>query len=265
MRLEVQGLPWYFGMALRIGTAGWGLSRAVAEAFGGEGTHLERYARRMNAVEINSSFYRPHRRMTYERWAAATPEDFRFSVKVPKRITHEKRLRDCAEELRRFLEEIGGLGSKLGPLLVQLPPKLAWEESVAGGFFEILRGTHGGCIVFEPRHPSWFGDEPTEQLVQFRIARVAADPSVVAAAALPGGDLTTCYFRWHGSPRVYYSTYVSAVLEALATQLIKSETSSRDVWCIFDNTALGAAIENAMKMMEILTQDGRKTRSTKSG
>src|ERR1700710_2503714 len=113
---------------LRVGTAGWSVpSRYTAEVPAG-GSHLERYARRLNAVEINSSFYRPHQRKTYERWARSTPAAFRFSVKVPKAMTHDRRLVDCGALIDRFVAEVTGLGNKLGVLLVQLPPKLVFEE-----------------------------------------------------------------------------------------------------------------------------------------
>jgi uncharacterized protein YecE (DUF72 family) len=243
-------------MTLRIGTAGWTIPKLAAEQFAGAGSHLQRYARRMNAVEINSSFYRPHRKTTYERWAATTPDDFEFSVKIPKQITHEKRLRDCADELKQFLDEVGGLDNKLGPLLIQLPPSLAWNETITRGFFTILRAAHSGAVVCEPRHVSWFGDEPTRQLAEFGIGQVAADPSVVAGAAVPGGDFETCYFRWHGSPRIYYSSYDLSALAALTARLIRSESLSRDVWCIFDNTAEGAAIQDALELMRLVTQAG---------
>jgi len=99
---------------LRIGTAGWSVpSRYAAEVPPG-GSHLERYARRLNAVEINSSFYRPHQHKTYARWAQSTPPGFRFAVKVPKAITHESRLADCGARLDRFVAEVAGLGDKLG-------------------------------------------------------------------------------------------------------------------------------------------------------
>ncbi|WP_408901606.1 DUF72 domain-containing protein, partial [Pararoseomonas indoligenes] len=78
---------------VQIGTAGWSIPKQHAGEFDADGSHLERYARRLPAVEINSSFYRPHRPATYERWAASTPESFRFSAKVPRTITHDCRLK----------------------------------------------------------------------------------------------------------------------------------------------------------------------------
>ena len=239
-------------MAFHIGTAGWALRKPTAAEFAGDGSHLQRYASRMNAVEINSSFYRRHRRNTYQRWAASTPSGFQFSVKVPQQITHEKRLIDCEAELETFLDEATGLGEKLGPLLLQFPPSLLWTEPVAREFFVRLRAIYSGVVVCEPRHASWFGDEPTQQLADFAIGRVAADPSIVPAAALPGGDSATCYFRWHGSPRVYYSSYEAPALNTLARQLLAMQLSSQAVWVIFDNTAENAAIHNALELSQLV-------------
>jgi uncharacterized protein YecE (DUF72 family) len=239
-------------MAIRIGTAGWALRKDGPDTFPVSGTHLERYASQLNCVEINSSFYRPHRKSTYERWAASTPIDFRFAVKMPKLITHEKRLADCEAELERFLYEARGLGQKLGPLLVQMPPSLAWSEQPAEFFFSMLRAQHQGPLVIEPRHESWYASEPNSQLVEFDISRVAADPSVVPAAAHPGGSMATTYFRWHGSPRTYYSSYSEESLSALAHTLLEAEQNSQTAWCIFDNTAQNAAIYNALTIRRVL-------------
>ncbi|EHP89961.1 protein of unknown function DUF72 [Methylorubrum extorquens DSM 13060] len=139
-----------------VGTAGWNVPRAYADRFPQTGSHLERYAQRFNAVEINTSFYRPHRVATYERWAAAVPERFRFAVKVPRTITHERRLENVDEPLARFFDEIAGLGLKLGPLLLQLPPSLPFQSGTSGEFLQRFRRTFSGSIVCEPRHPSWF-------------------------------------------------------------------------------------------------------------
>src|SRR5207245_7038537 len=105
--------------AVYVGCAGWSIPKEHAGLFPTQGSHLERYAGRLNAVEINSSFYRPHRPATYARWAGSVPADFRFAVKVPREITHRRRLADAAEPLDAFLAAAGHLGDKLGPLLVQ--------------------------------------------------------------------------------------------------------------------------------------------------
>ena len=109
--------------AIRVGCTGWSLPAAVAGAFPGEGGHLARYARRVRAVEISSSFYRHHLPRTYAHWAETVPGDFRFAVKLPRAVTHEARLGPAGRPaLERFLAEVAALGDRLGQLLAQLPP-----------------------------------------------------------------------------------------------------------------------------------------------
>jgi uncharacterized protein YecE (DUF72 family) len=232
---------------LRIGTAGWNVSSRTVQVPPG-GTHLQRYARVFNAVEINSSFHRPHQRKTYERWAASTPDDFLFAVKLPKTITHEQRLVECEAALARFAGEVTGLGSKLGVLLVQLPPKLDFDKRIAGSFFAELRAAIDGPVVLEPRHPGWFTAEAGKWLKAHEVARVAADPAPVEGAGEPGGWPGLAYYRWHGSPRMYYSAYDADALAALKQRLDASRALGIPVWCMFDNTVLGAALENALTL-----------------
>ena len=228
-----------------IGTAGWTLPAEHAADFPEAGTHLARYAQRFCGVEVNSSFYRPHRLTTYSRWAASVPEGFRFAVKVPKQITHRLGLIETTPPLERFLAEVSGLEGKLGPLLVQLPPSLAFETQLAHVFFASLRARFTGNVVCEPRHPGWFSQEAEGVLADFHIARVAADPAPVPEAAHPGGWQGLAYYRLHGSPRRYYSTYSNEALEVLV-QNLRERLQVASVWCIFDNTALGAATSDAL-------------------
>src|SRR5579884_3497709 len=109
-------------MPIYIGTAGWSVPARHGRHFPKTGSHLTRYAARLKAAEINSSFWRPHQQKTYARWASEVPQDFRFSVKLPRAISHEGGLANAREHLPRFLEETSGLGSKLAVILVQLPP-----------------------------------------------------------------------------------------------------------------------------------------------
>ena len=233
---------------------GWSLPKEHRSRFPAEGTHLARYAARFPAVEINSSFYRSHRPATYSRWAESVPADFVFSVKVPRLISHERRLVGASDALDDFLTEVTQLGEKLGALLVQLPPTLSFSAEIAERFFGSIRDRYEGNVALEPRHASWF-EPPLERLFeQYRVARVAADPAVVPAAAEPGGWDGFVYYRLHGSPRVYYSAYSEKELEALATKLTQP-TRSAAVWCIFDNTAVGAATVNAFDLLARLTAD----------
>ncbi|MGF9761847.1 DUF72 domain-containing protein [Microvirga sp. 0TCS3.31] len=231
---------------IRIGTAAWSIPKEHAAPFPVAGSHLERYGAVLNAVEINTSFYRPHRTATYERWAASVPEDFRFAVKVPKAITHEHRLKDVSALLDRFLSEAGGLGPTLGPLLVQLPPSLTFQAGIADRFLGELRSRVRGGIVCEPRHASWFTPEVEALLAELRIARVAADPAPVAGADEPGGWRGLSYYRLHGSPRIYYSAYSAGYLAAVAEVLSRDAAAGVETWCIFDNTAAFAATGDAL-------------------
>jgi len=234
-----------------VGTAGWSIPRTAADCCSGEGTHLQRYSRVFSCTEINSSFHRPHGVTTYGKWAGTTPADFRFAVKVPRTITHDQQLRRARVPLERFLMETAGLGNKRGPLLVQLPPSLGFDARVAGRFFELLRANYGGLLVCEPRQETWFSARAESLLVRFEVARVAADPPPAAGADLPGGWTGIVYHRLHGAPRKYWSKYDHEYLEALALT-VRSVTPSVDAWCVFDNTASGAALENAWELNTLL-------------
>jgi len=236
-----------------IGCAGWGLPREAWPAFAEQGTHLQRYSGELSVVEINSSFYRPHRSATYRKWAESVPDGFRFCVKMPKQISHELRLRECDEALERFLGEAAGLAEKLGCLLLQLPPSLAFDPSVAEDFFTAMRARYNGALVLEPRHASWLGSD--ELLERWRIARVAADPSPIAGGDKPGGWSGMRYYRLHGSPRIYHSAYSADWLTRLTGELRTSARSGVPCWCIFDNTASGAAVSNALALQALLADE----------
>ena len=237
---------------VRIGCAGWTLPSAHAGAFPRDGSHLQRYSAVFAAVEINSSFYKAHRRETYERWARSTPLTFRFSVKLPKAITHELRLRRSARLLDEFLEQARGLGRRFGAVLVQLPPSLAFERAVARRFFAQMRDRFDGRVVIEPRHASWFDERADKLLREFSVGRVAADPALNEAAMLPGGDPSLAYFRLHGSPRMYYSSYDDAFLATVAQRMRAAARGAREVWCMFDNTAHSHAVPNALCLAQML-------------
>jgi uncharacterized protein YecE (DUF72 family) len=204
-------------------------------------------------VEINSSFYRPHRPATYAKWAASVSPAFRFAVKVPRAITHEHALAGVDEPLGTFLEQVSNLGASLGPLLVQLPPSQPFERAVAERFFDALRERHAGPVVIEPRHASWFTPDVNALLTSRGVAGVAADPARVAGAGEPSGDASTVYYRLHGSPVIYRSSYDTEYLARLAEALSAHRDHGADVWCIFDNTTLGAASGNALSLKEKLS------------
>ncbi|MBA4019409.1 MAG: DUF72 domain-containing protein [Pirellula sp.] len=240
--------PFADACRVRIGTAGWSIPRDATELFPVGDSHLHRYAQSLNAVEINTSFYRPHQTKTYARWAATVPESFRFAVKLPRTITHESRLAPDSDILTSFLAEVSGLSSRLGCLLVQLPPSLRFEARVAESFFMNLRRHVDTPVVCEPRHKSWFGEEAGELLKALKVGRVVADPLADPRGATPDGDRSLIYVRLHGSPRMYYSKYDTPQLKAWYERLLAFCEQGSSVWCIFDNTAEHAAIANALEL-----------------
>jgi uncharacterized protein YecE (DUF72 family) len=154
--------------------------------------------------------------------------------------------------LRSFLQEVAGLGKKLRVLLVQTPGSLAFEAGVMGRFFALLETTSPCRIVCEPRHASWFTEKAEETLRRYKVGRVAADPANVPEAGEPGGARNLLYYRLHGSPKMYYSAYSYEYLQELSEKITSANATTREVWCVFDNTARHASWENALQLKRVL-------------
>jgi uncharacterized protein YecE (DUF72 family) len=233
---------------VRIGTAGWALPKAQRVGQSASKSVLEQYAALFDAVEINSSFYKSHRRATYQRWCANVPESFRFAVKLSRVITHELGLVRSQSETVAFMENVRGLEHKLAVLLVQLPPSRVFDQLSAGAFFKTLRQETSAHIVCEARNPSWFAGEATALFETYRVTRVAADP------VPPGCEFAApirpdfAYFRLHGAPRIYYSPYPVDRLQSVAA----AAAAAAETWCIFDNTAAGAAWADAITLQRLI-------------
>jgi uncharacterized protein YecE (DUF72 family) len=176
------------------------------------------------------------------------PDDFRFSVKLPRTITHEARLVGTEALLDEFLAGVAGLGKKLGPLIVQLAPSHVYDAEAAEAFFRMFRSRFDGVIACEPRHASWFTGEAGTMLAARRITRIAADPVLHPGAGDPGGWPAVAYFRWHGSPVVYRSKYEAEAIAALAART----KGRRETWVVFDNTMLGHAFFDAIALQRAL-------------
>jgi uncharacterized protein YecE (DUF72 family) len=230
-----------------IGTAGWSLPKECLEKFPDQGSHLERYARVFSAVEINSSFYREHMSRTYERWAASVPDDFRFSVKLSREFTHNCDLQPNASKLARSLQGIQFLGDKLGVILLQFPGSLEFHPKKMERFFKLLRKSYHGPLALEARNCTWIGNAGKNLMYNYGVSKVIADPE-----RCPGGPkklLTSgglAYYRLHGSPVIYRSSYQKKFL----TDLKREISSYKKVWVIFDNTTFGEATKNALSMLE---------------
>lgn len=241
-------------MNVYVGTAGWSIAREAADQFPAEGTSLKRYAARFPTVEINSSFHRPHLEKTWARWRDEVPGDFRFSVKMPKEISHQRKLVECDQVLTDFARQVEHLGEKLAVLLLQFPPKLEFGSALAEAFFARLSGLELANLACEPRHQSWFSEPATQVLKRYKVARVAADPDVTGLGASPGAWSGLEYWRLHGSPNIYRSSYgdrIPVIAEAVMGNVPKFGS-----WCIFDNTASSAATGDALALTETLGNAG---------
>jgi uncharacterized protein YecE (DUF72 family) len=227
-----------------IATAAWTIPKEMVGRFGTGGSVLGRYASVFDGVEVNSTFYRRHKKSTFARWAASVPERFRFAVKVPKEITHTRAMREIAEPFSNFLEDIAPLEEKRGPLLCQLPPSLAFDADALDSAFKTIRDRENGQIVIEARNQSWASDEAFQLLKDYAFDRVFADPSPVWQRE--DFDAPPVYLRLHGKPRIYHSSYTDEEIRSFA------HMSASDSWCVFDNTASGAATKNALAMLDSL-------------
>lgn len=225
-----------------IATAAWSIASTVADRFPANGSGLSRYAAVFRGVEVNTTFYRRHRRDTFARWAASVPDDFRFALKIPQEITHDMRLAGIGERFASFVDEIAPLKRKIGPLLCQLPPSLPFDPDIAQEAFTVMRRLHAGPLAIEPRHRTWAGAAAKALFSRFSIDRVLADPPVVWDAAQFSGPVR--YLRLHGRPKLYHSPYSAAEVDGFLDRL------ADDGWCVFDNTASGAATVNALEALE---------------
>jgi uncharacterized protein YecE (DUF72 family) len=238
-----------------VGVAGWSVPAAY-RAVEPVRSQLQHYASHFDCVEINSTFHKPHRLATFARWADSVPAEFRFSAKLPKLITHERRLVDCEQEVTQFCTAVAGLRDKLAVLLVQLPPSLVFDPRAVETSFSLLRNSTGAAVVCEARHASWFDSEADRLFSALGITRVFADPPIADPpidAALPpaiaAGQFS--YLRLHGHPRRYYSSYSPEYLADLAARL-QPAAAGPGAWCIFDNTAGTDAWPNALQLKQDL-------------
>lgn len=232
-------------MDVRIGTAGWSIPKEFKKHFPEEESQLASYSQVLNCVEINSTFSNIHQASTFEKWALLTPDDFEFSLKLHRSFTHESELKPKVSDLKNNLLLMGHLGRKWKVLLLQFPGKQKFHEKRVGRLYDSIRKFYDGAIVVEPRNLSWLSKESSALLKEFKISKVIADPERCPhniKNILSTGGIT--YFRLHGNPVIYKSSYNRSYLKKLSQDL----SLYKKAWCIFDNTAMGKATGNALTL-----------------
>lgn len=253
---------------IHIGTSGWTYEEWKNIFYPSDLPNAERlnyYSRHFKTVEINSSFYHEIRDTTYINWYEKTPDNFIFSVKINRFITHIKKLNDPRESWERFIGNANSLKEKLGPILFQLPPNLEADKERIENLLKIVPKKYK--IAIEPRHPSWFSDEVYEILKKYNAVMVIAEsggrwPSVNTEnqnainlseqAGRVSGIADFIYIRMHGPSGSYDSKYSAAELKNWAEKIKSREKEGMDIYVYFNNDAHGYAVENAEALKSLL-------------
>ena len=238
-----------------IGTSGWSYAHWAKGRFYPKGLKqgewLRFFAERFGTVELNSSFYRVPKPEFIARWRTVTGGRFRFAVKLWRRITHEKRLVECGVELSSFLEVVGELKPKRGPLLVQLPPSLRKNVRRLDEFLATLKKATGRVrwkVAVEFRHPDWLCDEVYELLTRYRVALCLAD--LPRCPITEPNDAPFVYVRRHGPGGGYRGCYAPEHIAADAERIRGWLRSGKDVFVYYNNDIGGHAVDNARQLIE---------------
>ncbi len=202
------------------------------------------YAERFSTTEINYTFHRIPSPKTIENWKTLTPENFRFGLKAPQKITHWSKLRDCTDTLEYFCKVISGLGERLGPVLVQLPPNFKKDADVLSSF---LRELPAMLVAFEFRHESWFDDEIFGILKSRNAALCIADTETIATPKTITAD--------YGYLRLRREDYGTIDIEHWVRFIREQETNWRDAFVYFKHEESGIGPKLATQMMDLLEQN----------
>jgi len=245
--------------SLFIGTSGWVYSHWEGIFYPEDllsKDKLKYFSQHFKTAEINYSFYHLPRPSTYQNWYKQTPEDFLFAVKASRFITHIKRLKEVKEAWKTFIENTLNLKEKLGPILFQFPPSFrATEENIKRleNFLKLITKSlkpkpYTLKFAFEFRHQSWCDKKVYDLLKKYNVAWVTADSPSYPKAEEVTADFI--YIRMHGSKVLFSSNYTKKELEVLS-QKIKKWLKSANVYCYFNNDAMGYAIENAKELLKL--------------
>lgn len=231
-----------------IGTSGWSYDHWKGIFYPEDrpkAKWLEFYADHFMSVEVNATFYRSMKPKTFENWREKTPDRFLWAVKASRYITHIRRLKDVREPLERFMASLKLLREKLGPILFQLPPSLAFDAEVFESFCNYL--PEEKLYTIEARHPSWLEEDALSALRRHHIAWCISDtPGRYPYCEAVTSDFI--YIRLHGSRKLYSSEYSEEELRAWAEKIRRW---GKDTYVYFNNDFMGYAPKNAARLKEL--------------
>lgn len=240
-----------------IGTSGWSYDHWQGPFYPKELPPRERlkyYAERIASTEINNSFYQLPDKKTLQAWHDTVPADFVFTAKGSRYITHMKKLKDPEKSVSGFLERIGILEDKLGPILLQLPPRWRFNGKRLAAFLAQLSGEFR--YAFEFRDPSWLNEETYAMLAEHKAAFCIYDLDGFLSPREVTADVV--YVRLHGPDGPYQGSYDSRTLSGWAGAFSTWSAQGRDVYCYFDNDQAGYAAQNALRLQSMLQGSPRR-------
>lgn len=242
---------------IHIGTSGWNYTGWSGIFYPEEAKprdFLGFYSGRFSTVEVNYSFYHLPRTTTYERWVEQTPDKFLFTLKLSRFITHIKRLKEVKTALRTFVERSETLGSKRGPLLIQLPPSFSLTDVNLKRIRDFLENLSqfGVLAAVELRHNSWFVPEVYKLFENAGSALVIANSSRYPNPPEDASTADFVYFRFHGPQELFASSYTDEELKYYAKIIRKHKQQNREVYVYFNNDFGGHAVRNALTIKRLL-------------
>jgi uncharacterized protein YecE (DUF72 family) len=235
---------------VRIGCSGWQYKHWKGDFYPADlpqTAWLDWYARRFDTVEVNNSFYRLPEARTFRGWYERSPPAFLFAVKASRYLTHLKKLKDPEEPLQRFFERAVELGSKLGPVLYQLPPRWPADLERLRAFVQCLPRRHQHTIEF--RDPSWYTADALAVLEAHGVALCLHDMHGSATGPQRRGPFV--YVRFHGTTK-YGGRYGDEELRAWAEWLRAEHAAGRDVFAYFNNDVGGHAPRDALRLRNLI-------------
>lgn len=240
-------------MPVLVGTSGWQY-RDWRDAFYPPGVPqrqwLEYYAEHFPTVENNGTFYRLQQRSTFESWRQRSPPGFVMAIKASRYLTHVRMLRDPADPVRRLMEAADGLGDRLGPVLLQLPPTLKADP---GALDECLRCFPARVrVAVEPRHPSWWSDDTQRVLAGRGAALCWADRDENAVTPL-WRTADWGYLRFHAGSGTPVPRYTAKTLGSWARRVTATWDTDETVYVYFNNDHGGAAVHDADSFRRLAT------------
>jgi uncharacterized protein YecE (DUF72 family) len=238
---------------IHIGTSGWHYGHWREVFYPDDidsSSFLNYYAHYFKSVEINGSFYRLPESKSFTQWRDSVPDNFVFSVKASRYITHMKKLKDPEEPVTRLIDRINSLGKKLGPILFQLPPNWNINLKRLESFLETLPDSYR--YAFEFRDPRWFCEETEKALAEKSAALCIYDFNNRTSPFSLTADFT--YIRLHGPDDAYKGKYDKKALSEWADFISKTAASKKEVYCYFDNDEKGYAIQNALSLIQLLDE-----------